>query len=140
MTVATRDRLRLTYDELVELALKDRPPEELRALLVELIHAYCPDGDPERPRPGAGFTAAVGALIAPFHPDTLGYVPGVLVKALGDELVLWLEEGLRRPPTTTDVAKLYARLPTIGIREAIHQTCQTWNLAQPDEPPDHEGA
>lgn len=133
MAIPTRDRLRLSYDELIDLALKERPPEELRELLVALIQAYCPDGDPERPLSGAAFVATVGALVAPYPPDAVGYVPEVLVKAIGEELVLWLEEGLGRPPTCTDVAKLYARLTALGIREAIHQTCLSWRTGETAE-------
>lgn len=133
MTLQIRDRLRLSYEELIQEALSERPLHEVRVLLRALILAYYPDGDAEAPRSGADFIASVGALVAPFHPDALGYLPQSLVTAVGAELVIWLEEGLGRMPTTTDVAKLYSRLAKLGIREAIHQTCLTWNAAETAE-------
>jgi hypothetical protein len=130
MIAETRDRLHLSWEEILERALQEERPEELKKLLSALLLAYYPKGDAEQPRSGADFTAAFGKLAGAFHPDALGYVPDVLLKSIGVELVLWLEEGLGRPPTCTDVARLYARLSGLGLREAIHQFCLRWNSGE----------
>ena len=133
MPMPIRERLQLSYLELVEQALAEHPEKEVRALLVALIDAYYPGGDAEAHRKSADILAATEQLVAPFHPDTLGYLPEVLLKAMGVELARWLEEGLGRTPTTTDLVKLYAHLPDIGIREAVYQTCRSWHSIETDE-------